>query len=390
MKTSKFVDRWSGFLRYVELYEECKNANNSQKDVFLREWTPMRFCTKDYVLCVYVARVRQKRFEVALFLAGEHSFYVKGAGAMGGLMFCLSDAYFKTGTMEIFFVGPTDKMQSNTTKGFEPEIPRQIQQLAESFGIELRQQSHITNFEGRALYARITGFSEVVIEQLERRKADPVHAAFLVNRCVWSANAIELIANYSTNPVIVLNGGHRADDRLNFKRDMILLKSAIMSDRLKTKIEIELGDDYGMVTCQWSSMFEQQVSVPAPVEISSWSGNEIRLTPESSIKTIFLGRNTEMYQHKLLSDLQSLIVDNREFIRNTLKANPLIDPLIVVLTKDVDWVDNAVKEEALLLAMANGIKFFVVVDTDGELEQEVLNKLAQSETTRKPTEERPE
>ena len=57
-------------------------------------WVGRRYCEDDFILCVWLYRIRRRVYEVGLFAAEDHVRFVRGAGIMGGLVFILSDAYF--------------------------------------------------------------------------------------------------------------------------------------------------------------------------------------------------------------------------------------------------------------------------------------------------------
>lgn len=148
-------------------------------------WQFRRFCQDDWILNLRVHRtLGRNRFEVALFLAEDHELFVKGSGVLGGLVFSLSEAYHKTGTMRIHFVGPP--------VGFERQIPPSVRDAASELGVTLKKKSVITDGEGRRLYARITGLSANTVDRLTERGIDLVKACFTIHRGIWTKDQVTL------------------------------------------------------------------------------------------------------------------------------------------------------------------------------------------------------
>src|SRR4051794_36823234 len=93
------------------------------------DWQVCRFAQEDWVLNVRVQRIKDRRLEIALFLAEDHEKYVKDAGVMAGVICSLSDAYFRLGKMAIYFVGPPE--------GYERDVPESIRRVAHDHDVTL-------------------------------------------------------------------------------------------------------------------------------------------------------------------------------------------------------------------------------------------------------------
>jgi len=100
-RTQSDRDRFGLWLRYVKIRSETDARNP-------RAWRPMRFAQQDWVLSAWVYRSTRQRYDISLFLTEDHTRFVRDSGTMAGLVFNLSEAYDKTGGMEIRFVGPPD------------------------------------------------------------------------------------------------------------------------------------------------------------------------------------------------------------------------------------------------------------------------------------------
>ena len=206
---------------YVYLYGGCRS--NPARDPYhgqpkTRPWWPMRYFMEDWVLGAWVYRIdkRTEQCNVCLFLAEDHYKYKMDSGLKGSLIFLLTQAYHLLGNMEINFVGPergcsddrrrqtaqneqrvleflqklpdlTSSVSRNRAEellkeGFEPEVPAAVRRFASELGVKFAGERHISDAEGRDLYARMTGFSAPVLAEFNGLGIDLTRACYAVHR----------------------------------------------------------------------------------------------------------------------------------------------------------------------------------------------------------------
>ena len=337
-------------------------------------WIARRYCEDDFVLCAWVYRLRRKHYEVALFAAEDHYRFVAGAGVMGGLVFILSDAYFKTGRMEVTFCGPASGGDPSLATGFEPEIPPSIAAFAERVGVPLPAGVRISNEEGQRLYLRITGLSKETESALKAKGADLLRTCFLVNRGIWLPEQVALIAREANQPARIFEGGATPLARLSYKAELLLLRVALLYERMKTILESSAEDV--QVSGKWiaANVFEYRVN--KQVSITTFAGGKCVIEPGKPFFVLFSARDSAGYECYLRSDI-IVGLSSRT-------------PGAVVVTKDFEWVGESAQKRLLSHLAAENVVLVQTVDTLGETDQFVALKLAQSASSRRPLEERKE
>jgi len=353
-------DRLYIYQNYVDQYGiKRKNIDEDfkeKKDTYV--WQPRRACYDDWILCVWVQRYTRMKFEIGLFLAEDHTKFVKGAGVMAGLVFCLSDAYHKIGKMEIIFKGK--RKNSNLESGYEPDIPVSIRNLSKSLGVELSCEDRITDSEGQLLYVRLTGLSENVSEFLK----DKIRACFIIQRGIWSKEQIEILVQESVNPEKILNGGLPAEMRLFYLHDLLILRQLIMGERVMTYLSIK-----GLITkIQW--IFSRVLCCTSDKKIKL---RDIVFKKNEKIYIYLIPRCQDGYNFHLLNDISHLR-----------------KKILVAVTYDAKWVNKSTEESVTNLIARKKIKVFPIVDTLAEIDEEIQKRLKQSISTKRALQERAE
>ena len=139
------VERFPIYEEYVRLYGTSRADGGHAKRTGRgraksRRWLPRRCCYQDWILSAYVSRWSRTQYDVALFLAEDHTLLEQDSGVKGGLMFLLSDAYHHTGRMELTFVGPINGARPSVRTGYESDIPTSIKELGRKLGIAVEGQ----------------------------------------------------------------------------------------------------------------------------------------------------------------------------------------------------------------------------------------------------------
>ncbi|GEM_PF-2862714 len=354
------------FFDYIKQYE----AESSRKDKG-NLWIPRRCAQQDWVLSVWVYRIFNAKFEIALFLAEDCLLFVKDGGIVAALMYCLSDAYFHTGKMEIHFCG---KAQNPTLKtGYEPVVPQSIVRVARTLGVFIQEGSNvIPDSQGRDLYVKITGFSQELLELLQSHNIDLVRTCFIVNRRVWTCEQVELFVHYSHEPKGLLRGGINPELFLLYQHDLLLLRFALLAERFKTLLEKSDVSDSLVIESTWLDMNKQLCSTSEPLSIETAFRKPLTIPHNTSFNVVYIPRDLDEYHFFIKSDFANF---DDEVLT------------LLVVTKDFDWVSKEARDFARSTSEGRTIG---IVDTLGELDEEIQKRLYQSLSTRRSPPERPE
>jgi hypothetical protein len=354
------------FFDYIRQYE----AESSHQDKG-RPWIPRRCTQQDWVLSVWVYRIFNAKFEIALFLAEDCLFFVKDGGVVAALMYCLSDAYFHTGKMELRFCGEAKRPTLKT--GYEPVVPHSIVRVARTFGVVIQEGSNvISDSQGRELYVKITGFSQELLKLLQSHNIDLVRTSFIVNRRVWTSEQVELFVRYSHEPKSILRGGSNPELFLLYQRDLLLLRFALLAERFKTLLKTSDGSDSLEIEATWLEMNKQVCSISEPLSIETAFGKPLTIPHNTSFHIVYIPRDRDEYNFFIESDFASF---DYEILT------------LLVVTKDFDWVGNEARDFARSTSEGRTIG---IVDTVGELDEEIQKRLYQSLSTRRSPPERAE
>ena len=322
------------------------------------------------------------RYDVALFLSEDHHEYERFSGVKAGLIFILSDAYHQTGRMEVHFVGPPSGQQPTIHTGHEPDIPECIKELGRALGISVEgqlvegtgrdRQLRLTKLDdktGRALYAKITGFSERAVKALSREDSqlDLTRACFIVQRGVWSVEQVEYIAQEAYDPPRLLEGGILPENRLSFQHDLLTLRTALSWQRTKTILESLCSAEPVTVSCpKWTRDVAEFIP-ERDIEVDCVEG-KVPLTAGETVRVLLLPRQREGYQMFRAVDEQAVRAAS---------------PRLVAVTKDF-YGENASGFKAA------GADVLLLRDTLADLDQEAYRRLARSVSTQRKMPEHPE
>lgn len=347
--------RFSIFLQYKQAFGiSPKRPLSDVKD----SWLPMRYSTKDgWILAVWVWRKRRAWCEVGLYLTEDHVRYVKDSGLKGSLLGMLTQAYHQTGRMEIRFIGPRPGREATLEDGFEPCIPEKIRRYAGDLGLTLQERDRITDAQGRDLYFRLTGFSSAIVEGCRRRGIDLLRACVLVHRDVWSYQQVEYLLRNAHVPERIFQGGLSPVDRLPYLHDMLVMRAALMDERLRI-------------------VFERFARGPATRTIrTEWeTATRVRYTSDQNLEVLTVGQGTLSVKAKtpfvvtlVPRSAQAYFAFQQEDVAN---PDPSTDRVVAV-TKDFEW-------SGLSPSTPGGTLLVPLFDTLSELDLEIARRLAQA------------
>lgn len=218
---------WLLFEKHVLEYQEKFDYDHSKGGKLPRntDWRPYRYCIQDVVFGVTVVRHHQEGncLQIDVFLSADVPEYGPLAGSRALTAFLLSEAYKCGGSMELWF--------TNNVEG--GQIPLELRELANLYGINFSQKNRIDASESKALYAAMTGFSpqlQAHIQQLEKDgKLKMARACYVVNHGVWSKEQLEMIVLGSENPESILSGQSSPEQRHLYHHDLLHARSALLA-----------------------------------------------------------------------------------------------------------------------------------------------------------------
>lgn len=338
-------------------------------------WHPRRSCCQDWLISVQVVRWTRQSYEIGLFLAEDVWFLEKRSGVKAGLMFILSDAYHQTGRMEIHFVGAHEGREPTIQTGHEPSIPESIKELGRELGVPVEGQeveghgrdrnSRLTRLDdktGRALYAKVTGFSEKAVKALSREDSqlDLTRACFIVQRGVWAVEQVEYIAQEAYDPPRLLEGGITPENRLSFQHDLCVLRTALAWERTRVIME---------------ALSSGQT---VPVATSGWTGNLVEFTANQELRVKCLDGEVAVEKGR---PTRVLLLPRAKggyqtFQSADVEAVQVLKPKFVAVTKDFLGQDSS-------QIRAAGAEVLCLYDTQAELDGEAYRRLARSVSTKR-------
>lgn len=355
------------YQQYVEEFgaERGEGADRKHSN---RRWKTYRLAHQDYILGIRVVRAMADRYEIALFLGADHWKFEKGSGTIGNLIFCLSDAYHHTGTMELFFRGPQRGHEPSLETGFEPEIPKEVRVVAERYGVTLAHRHRIDDHEGRELYTRLTIGSEPLRVLLGQKGIDEVHAAFVLNRAILHRDSLAHLALYSLSPQRLIQGECFQENRSWFSHETQLLRIEIAMERLLVAFRNSNPDSSPGITGRWISR------------------NEYGFTLNSAAKLDLGDFGTVEYQAQQEQVAVIAITDEegyRFFFNNPQNWKPARSASLLVLC--ADWTFLSTSEEAAIRQKAEErkLRLFCLGDSLLEIDDDALKRLAQLQSTRR-------
>jgi hypothetical protein len=362
----------------IAAYQSYKPSDFGDSSKSRPHFVGMRMAQDDVVLCIWSCRVVRKRYEVGLFLAGDHFRYVPWSGVIGGLVFILSDAYYKTGSMEIRFCGPARGARPTWRSGFEAEIPPQIRQFATSASIRLPPGNVLPDAEARRLYVHITKLPRQTRHLLTRRNCDLPRVCFLVHRGIWTREQITLIAGFSENPAGILTGGSASEDCFHFQSERLLLRYGILHERIQMLLSGLLDQGRPRALCSWIQPNRARFQVREETFLPLRDGSRLSLPSGSLVEARFLARDAIGHKYFRKHDLELLAAPTDGVAT------------VLVVTKDFDLVEEDLRQLLCRTADDRKIPLVSVIDTLSELDESVELKLFQTASSLRPVEERPE
>lgn len=361
------VDRFSIFEQYVRAYGTSRR--DPRLDPFhdkRRPWWPMHYFMGPWLLGAWVYRCNRLRSEVALFLAEDHTLYVKDSGIKGALISLLTQTFHQTQRMEVRFVGPRPGEPTTLDTGFETKVPTSIRRVAAELGVRIAKKATISDREGRFLFARLTGFTEQVIAELARRKIDLTRACVAVQRDIWSKEAVDYLLAYAPSPERVFLGGARAEDRLIYLQDLLVLRLVLAAERLEIILrhfsQVESAD---IQQAQISPNVVRYVSNKALRPLTTGNEHHFELPAGVPFDVELLPRSAQGYAANWSADLA---------------CHPSGTSLrIVSVTKDFAWASVVAPPSVVLIPL---------FDSLSDLDSEIERRLAQVASNRTSLSER--
>jgi len=334
-------------------------------------WQVRRFCQEDWLLHVRVCsdkdQVRRtQRYEVALFLAEDHWKFTKDSAVIGGLILALSDAYHQLGRMELHFVG------------HEPTIPAAIRRVAaDRFAVTFRNQSEISDDEGRNLYERITGLTDQTLQLLDDRGISRQRACFIVQRGIWSRDQVEFLASQVRFPERLFQGGAPDEFRISRVSDLVYLRIAVMGERARTVLELNSDDETEILNVEWVDGATVRIRPTSAVRVDALGSSSIEATRQKPLVALLAPRSAADYARYAAADMPSRTASNGEVIG-------------MFVTQDIYRMSVENIDKLLAIAAARNVAIIPVVDSLAELDAEIERRLDRAASTNREMPERPD
>lgn len=357
----------------LRVFDEYRSKVESKEDLPKGLWKPSRFCFQDYVLSIFVTRIWSKTLEVALFAAADHFLLRKDSGVKAGLICLLGEAYYATGCTEVLFRGPQEGRQATLASGFENQVPEIIRAYASEVGVKLAHSDRISNQEGRKLIVALAEVSEESRKKIESLKIDPVHIALQLFRKVWRHEHVSLFLGQSQDPAAIFSGSINFTQRMKLLPELVLLRNALLEERFFQLLAFSNNLEELNVDVSWKSRCMFQFEVPMKCLFTDHFGRRLALTPGSQFSVAVLAEHAAGYNQLLRS----------------FKQQQQQQRGILLVTRDFQWMQSALIEHAQTQLRTERSAVVSTVDSLAEIDEEVMTRLAQSASTRRPIMERP-
>lgn len=379
---NKQHQKLNNYFKYVEEYEKYveKNEKDKYRNTNENIWVPRICHQNNWVLSVWVYRYTKNSFEIGLFLAADCFLFRKDAGVIAALMYCLSDAYFYTGKMQLTFCGQKEDKNYQLEKGFEPKIPESIVRVSKELEVTIEEDGKlISDEQGREFYIKITGWSPEIRETIREKKIDLVHISFLVNRGVWTHEQVELLTRYSQELNCIFNGRMSRESFIIYQHNLLLLRFGLMAEYFKNTLNGYNEMRRDPLEIKWFDINKQEYFTTHALEITTIFQGNYTIPKNTKFQVIYLCHNQENYESFVDRDFQVFTSENLT---------------IFVVTRDFDWISRTTTNFVRDFVNKNtkNTKVFIVkiLNILGELNREVHERLSRTSNSHKYLSERPE
>ena len=379
---NKQHQKLNNYFKYVEEYEKYveKNEKDKYRNTNENIWVPRICHQNNWVLSVWVYRYTKNSFEIGLFLAADCFLFRKDAGVIAALMYCLSDAYFYTGKMQLTFCGQKEEQNYQLEKGFEPKIPESIVRVSKELEVTIEEDGKlISDEQGREFYIKITGWSPEIRETIREKKIDLVHISFLVNRGVWTHEQVELLTRYSQELNCIFNGRMSRESFIIYQHNLLLLRFGLMAEYFKNTLNGYNEMRRDPLEIKWFDINKQEYFTTHALEITTIFQGNYTIPKNTKFQVIYLCHNQENYESFVDRDFQVFTSENLT---------------IFVVTRDFDWISRTTTNFVRDFVNKNtkNTKVFIVkiLNILGELNREVHERLSRTSNSHKYLSERPE
>lgn len=210
-----------------------------------RDWRPLRFAIRDYVIGFLVLRHQSKEniIEVDVFMTTDPEWLQGYSGTRMAALSILCDGYKCGSTIGI-------KFTKNVENGF---IPLALHTMADDLGVELKHitEGFITPKESRMLFLALTGFSTEATKRIMELSVlnliTPERICYLVHHGIWTLEEMESILLGCHCPELILNGKANIEDYLFYADVLFRTRTVMMGGFLDRKMllkEVYEGEEF--------------------------------------------------------------------------------------------------------------------------------------------------
>lgn len=354
--------------QYALLSDDVKSQNVGRR---LGPFVPFRILIENKLLGVYVARYSHNRYQVALSSIeplAKLMGYAQVDTYSHYLVYLLTDAYFKTGQMEIEFLGPRRGEKPSLKIGYMLGIPEWITRYAKYVGVTLHSSWKLSAADGERLYLYASGFTSDLVSYLKINKLDPIKMAFLVNRGIWSTVQIRYMVKYSNSPVALLTGDpsicypQNIFTRIDFART----RFALLAELTGFYVQFSDRERYRYVDAEWINENTIQLKPSIDFSIDPDMGSVFLLQKDQPGNFVIFPGNTYDYEARALDYIQTYVSGS----------------VAIVVTKDFRGVNPKTWRSVARVCNQHNSRLIIMSSSLSEIGEEVQKRLRRSQSNR--------
>lgn len=258
VELADFVFEWRADLHGMSsVVSEIDGRTDSDASTLLRpdEWSTRRLCSQNVIVALLQTRHNRDSNErdVAVFAVAHLSAFAPGAPVRWALTTILTESYQAGGSLAVNFVrrsraragGRGYDRQRTEARG--QRIPGPIMRWAKSHGVQLKFGSTGWDHQtGERLLLAATLLPDSLRRLLPTTTVPAATVCTAVATAAWPALDTEIVLRWAEDPVRILTGVVRQDDRVRYLADQHLLRTGLILsslDRHLRKIDQESASD---------------------------------------------------------------------------------------------------------------------------------------------------
>lgn len=348
------------------------------------DWRPYRFCIQDVLFGTTVVRHGREHncLEIDVFLTANIPEYDELAGAQALACFLLSEAYKCGGTMELRF---TREVEGG-------RVPSELEALAGRYGVPFAEaaQGRVTAAEAKAFYARLTGFSPALQEQLAALEQvgaiKMTRACYAVHNGIWSREQVEMIVLGCQRPDSVLAGLAQPHQRQLYQHDLLQARATLLGGLLDRQLsQRQRADAHGTSYDLEDDLRSIVVTFDGAAFAKTYTSDEALplpwLYPERTLETQAGNQVNVLIRARDSSDLFLHLASDLEAARQFRERGG--HPTFVAVPRDFFELPESFRQQILAKSDELKIRLMVSPEAVQSLDVDAAARLARSRLLRK-------